>query len=147
MLTVADVCDAYLSYREMADYGNQNRHLRTLVERIGHVPMCELTRQRVWDVFAEKNWPTRLEALSTVKRAFNFGVKPTVDWSWDEVDAPQPMMSRYDNPLDGVRVNLIPTYVCQNEKRQQQMKELEYLMAEYSDAADEEAQKRKGILG
>jgi hypothetical protein len=152
-VTVREVGEFFKKHNETTDFRRFWPRLRLLMDTFGDVPMEELRRRQVWECFGGNTmreqpgsfctewvgWSYLRDSLEAVKRVFGYAVKPRKNWRTGVASAP--LISRYDNPLDGVVVNLRRDTACW--KAQAPTKELIFEMTANSEAAWRLAQQKK----
>ena len=140
-ITVGDVCDFYEQNHRTTDFNRYWPRIKRLKQVLGGVPMDELRRKQIWDCFSDKEWSYLRDSLEAVKRVFSYAVKPRVERNCETLS---PLLSPFDNPLDGVVVNLKRDSACW--KAQTMPPELRYEMVDRSEAAWEAAHAKKMAL-
>jgi hypothetical protein len=141
-VTVRHVCDFFRHNNQTTDFCRFWPRIRLLMDTVGDVPMEQLRRQQIWECFGNKGWSYLRDSLEAVKRVFGYAVKPRRNWRTDFT--PAPLISRFDNPLDGVVVNL-PRDTA-NWKAQAPTKELIFEMTANSEYAWQLAQQKKNAI-
>lgn len=107
-VTVQDCIDFYAAHWDPCtlNYGMKRLHAH-LSRLLGDKMVRQLKRKEIWDALAGLPWPTCRDCLERLKSILNYAAKPRTPWHHHQATvAPAPIIAKWDNPLEGVVVNL-----------------------------------------
>jgi hypothetical protein len=105
-ITVQNCIDFYIVHNDPCTLeSTMERLFKHLGRLLGRQVVCKLRRRDIWEVLtANLPWPTARDCLAGLKTVLNYSAKPRKCWRV-EIDTPAPIIDKWDNPLQGLKVN------------------------------------------
>lgn len=138
-VTVQDCIDFYKTHNDLCTKQAKERLLGHLGRLLGRRTVCTLRRGDIWEALHPNlPWPTCRDCLVQLKTVLNYAAKPRLSvWAAKGQTPPAPLISKWDNPLLDVTVNVTDHLGCKMIKP---TPELRHDMLNDSEAAFRKAQ-------